>query len=303
MFDNGRWTAHYQSKEELTKALTNSNDIRYCETKQHTHTGQHFDIFDLRNLKIIAHQNEAKLSINNSLTTFLKGNNHQNISLPDLVFIRNYLSETLSVRPEKLIPNSLEFAVNVETPLPPFDYFSRFQSLRLNPFYYLKPPPGSKPLERYCTFQQYTVKCYDTAKWHGLTGRNLLKFETVFHRMEKIKAITKNEVLNFEVLTRPEVLNALCGFVTLTYREIDKQLSMDAKQFSPEEIDLLFAGSLPGYWKAQRQRNRNTAKRRRRIYRELKRETEQSHNELFKDLDRRLTEEFESLINTPFNTI
>lgn len=191
MLDNCKLVGQYQRKADFENVLSGS-DMLYRESKINEHTGQRFEIFDFGSLTLVANPQENRVTIKNSLTTFLKGNNYTNLTYSDLLFVVDVLSDAMHLQRCELKFSNLEFAVNVETPLAPYEYFSRFISLRQSPFYFLSPPPGfSKPLEKMCSLQQYNVKFYDTAKWHKLFGINLLKSEIVFKRMEKVAGVLK----------------------------------------------------------------------------------------------------------------
>lgn len=296
MFDNCSLVAHYSHRTELENVLA---EFDFRKTFKHKYTGQEFHFFDFEGLSIKVDFLTNKLTLSKSLTTFYKGNNYSNITYSELLFVAEYLSEVLRKKPDEIIPRKIEFALNVETPLAPFEYFSRFQSLKLKPFYFVKPPPGfAKPLECACSMQQYTVKYYDTAKWHRLTGINLLKNEIVFYKMKKIERILNCSDLSLAKIIERDSISSFIQFLTLSNRNIDKRPHMDFTKLSSQQIDLVFAGSIPEYWKAQRRRNPNTAKKKRANYIHLKHDIDQNQNQLFKDLERRIVEKFDELQNS-----
>ena len=300
MIDNGKYTIHYSSREEIQEILLNPS-ISFDRIATNPHTGEKIHLHNFKNLSLRVNFRLCKINFTGSLTTFCKGNNYTNLTLSELKTAIECISEVLKKKSGEIIAHRFEFAVNIETPLSPFDYFSRFHSLKLKPFYYLHPPPGfTRPLEAYCSLQQYTIKFYDTAKWHKLYGVNLLKYEINFKKTEKANRILRKdtgESLTLATLAEEVSIKALEKFSLTTYQTIDKLPIMDFKTLRPRERQLIFAGSNPEFWQSEKRINHNTYKKTRNNYLRLKEEIEED-SVRFGDLERRITNKLSHLIQS-----
>ena len=175
--------------------------------------------------------------------------------------------------------------------------------MRLKPFYYLPPPYNcSVPLEKYCSFGNYTVKGYDYGRWHNLVkDENLFKLEIVFKKMQKIYELTGrtkvNNPITFEDLKDRGFLTLLNDFYSKTLHTIDKQPIIDYSAIKPRKREFMFAGQQPEYWETEKQINSNTAKKKRADYLNLYREISINGNIPYKEIEQKFKTEFLQLIN------
>lgn len=193
MIDNGKYTTHYSSSDEIERVLSNPQ-ISFDRIATNKHTGEKIYLHNFRNLTLGVNFRLCKINITGSLTTFCKGNNYTNLSFSEIQKVIHLISETLQREPHEILISRIEFSLIIKTPLQPSTYIENLLTYKKKNFYNQIPPTWSaKPLLSFCSLQQFVIKFYDTAKWHKLPNVNFLKYEIRFTRSEKVLSILKNE--------------------------------------------------------------------------------------------------------------
>lgn len=299
MIDNGKYTIHYSSLEEIEKVLFNPS-ISFDRVATNTHTGEEIYLHRFRNLTLAVNFRLCKINVTGSLTTFHFGNNYTNLSYTDLVEVINEICETLCKQPHEITVHRFEYSLIIRTPLQPSSYIDYFLTYKKKEFYKQIPPAWSaKPLLSFCSLQQFVVKFYDTAKWHKLPGVKLLKYEVRFTRAEKILSILKKSgSLTIAHLMEEGNLLLLGNFVIKVYQTIDTSSTISPvsyRKLTNKQRRLLFAGERPDFWKLERSVNQNTFKKDRKAYLTLKQRLKGNSDSPVKDLEQRITDTVNAL--------
>lgn len=299
MLDNGKYTIHYSTREELHHVLGNPS-ISFQQVRTNTHTGEKVHLHSFRNLTLAVNYRLLKVNLTGSLTTFVKGNNYSNLTFSELSQAITTISETLNTRPEHITIHRLEYSLIIKTPLQPSTYLGYLLSYKKKEFYKQIPPAWSaKPLLSFCGLQQFVIKFYDTAKWHKLPSVKLLKYEIRFTRAEKILSIiNQSGPLTFAHLLNQSHLLLIGNFAIKVYQSIDKENTLTPARYrklTVKQRRLLFAGERPDFWKMERAVNKNTCKKDRALYLTLKRQLKCDKDNLMNDLERKIIDTVNSL--------
>jgi len=300
MIDNGKYTTHYNSPEEIERVLSHSQ-ISFDRIATNKHTGEEIHLHNFRNLTLGVNYRLCKVSVTGSLTTFCKGNNYTNISFSETVKIIETICDTLKKDPDEILIHRIEYSLIIKTPLQPCTYIENLLSYKKKRFYNQIPPAWSaKPLLSFCSLQQFVIKFYDTAKWHKLPNVNFLKYEIKFTRAEKVLSILKKKSpLTFAHLLAEESFLALGNFALDVYKMIDTAVTISPGEYralSNKRRRLLFAGEHPTFWKMESVINRNTYRKDRKEYLALKDQFKGLHSDPMKDLERKITDTARTLL-------
>lgn len=299
MIDNGKYTIHYRSPGEIEKVLLNPS-ISFDRIATNSHTGEKIHLHQFRNLTLGVNYRLCKINVTGSLTTFSKGNNYTNLSFAELVEVLTVMCQTLHKEPHEITVHRFEYSIIIKTPLQPCTYIGHLLSYKKKEFYKQIPPAWSaKPLLSFCGLQQFIIKFYDCAKWHKLPSVKLLKYEIKFTRSEKALSILKKKgVLTFADLLVEDNLQAFGSFAIDTYRTIDTDVTISSTRYrklTTKQRRLIFAGERPDFWKLERSVNRNTYKKDRKLYLNLKRQIKDLEDNVMKDLEEKIVNQVNAL--------
>jgi hypothetical protein len=302
MIDDCKDILFYNSADEMNKVLQKS-DVKFKRERTSSITGEPILDFDLLNLRMKCYPMQKMIVTENSLHKLRHENNYCDFTLSSLKETCEFLSDSLDMPASKIRVQRFEFALIIETEEVPQYYFNRFTNLRLKPFYDMPPPANrSLPIERYCPFTQYKVKFYNAGEWNGVRGKNLLKGEIQFHKMQRVHGITgrhsKQNPINLSDLTDKSFLDRMAHFHLNTYRAIEKIPVMDCSQLNHHTRDFLYAGLLTEYWDEEERINPHTKKKKRARYSQLRKEVNQTGNEPFKELEQKFIGKYSQLINS-----
>lgn len=185
-----------------------------------------------QNLRINYYTESNLLIVKNSLHKFFNseiGNNSlQNSNeykFSEVLQTINLLEEGFSRKAEEMILyGRFEFGLNIKTgSLRPYeDIISRYQSIVknfTNPFYDFYNPTG-KPYSRFCSFSNYTIKCYEKNKQMGISNPKIFRFEIVLNTSVETKILLQNKRATIADLRKKEVwINCLKKIIE-TYNNI-----------------------------------------------------------------------------------
>jgi hypothetical protein len=302
MIDNCKGIIFYESEEEATKVFDNPFFVHQRKGIS-KFTGEPIHFFELLNLRVRYYPMSKKVRFENSIHKLRHDNNYCDFTFSQLNETCNFISDSFEKNMKEIMIQNFEFALIIETEQQPEFYFNRFMNLRLKPFYDMPPPPNiAKPIERFCPFNQYTIKFYNAGKWNNLKGVNLLKEEIQFKKMNRVYEITgrskQHSPITILDFTHKPFLDSMANFHLSTYRNIEKLPFADCSQLKPHTRDFLFAGLLNEYWAEEKRINTHTAKKKRTRYLHLRKEVERTGNEPFKELERKFQDKYSQLVNS-----
>jgi len=187
---------------------------------------------DWQNLRINYYPNEERVKVSNSIHKFYNAEiekigkmNHNDFSFNQMAMAVQALEETFRrPREEMKLVGKFEYGLNIDTGIlkPYNDIIERYRSVvttTANPFHAFYNPHG-KPYGKFCSFTQYTVKCYDKGKQMQLSGRNLLRYEIVHPTCIKTREILGKKEVALSDLTKEESWQNCFSFVGRTYDKI-----------------------------------------------------------------------------------
>lgn len=303
MIDRCKCNINYQRAEEIDRILSRTDFIWQKEYVSN-YSKEPIHLFELKNMKVRYFPLSNEIKFENSIHKLRHTNNYCDFSISEIVETTEFLSDTFEKRTDEINVRGFEFALIVNTPEKPKFYFDKFISIRSKPFFYLPPPYNqSEPLEKYCPFTQFNVKYYDTGKWNGVKGGNLLKGEIVVKKMQKIYALTGRNSLRSPItisdFTDKRFLDTMANFHLKTYRSIIKQPLIDYRHYKPRERDFILASTFyPDYWEEEKQMNLNTAKKKRTRYLHLLKELSKNGGEPYRELEELFKSKYEQLITS-----
>lgn len=293
MLDNLKIVASFDDFDLLQK--DNSGFIYFGKLrlvpvidKRHFHITKHQTVIE--NLLFTITENE--IIITNSLHKFIKGNNYSDFTFSELLYAIELIEDITGVNANVFIIKKMEFAINIETPQPAYQYLERFSSfkgkefdkMRIGAFWY-----GIKYF-----FTEYNLKIYDKSE---LTKRidkekidkNILRFEIQYNRIRKIPIVN-----NLSELKDPEILKAIFKEFIETIENIKCSGDEDFSLITARERELYFAGSITRFWNVEKVLNRNTAKSKIAKYRDIQNRI--VPKDLMNEFVKSITKKFNELI-------
>lgn len=306
MIDRTKINFYYDTEAEMNNVLNNPMFVN-PELRQSKTTGEPIHIYNLKDLQVKFFLLSKFVTIDGSLITFRHSehpckNVHcmdycTNLTYSDIHFVSDYISAIFHREKRDLRISYLEFELTVKTPETPLFYIDGFNSIKSKSFYSLPPPRNQcKPLEKYCPFTQYTVKGYDYGAWNNISA-NYMRYEIVFRKMQKVRQVTHRNKITLSDLTDKRFLNDMATFALNTYRNTDKQLSVDCRRLKPREIELFFAGQHPRFWEELRKFHPHSQRKLRAEYRRLYKRLAESGNHHYNELEGLLQSKYEHLIS------
>lgn len=313
MIDKAKIGFYYDTYDEMENVL--SNNIFENRKRDYSHlTGEPVEMCKVKNLQTTFYLHSKYVRVTGSLIQFrhfstpnkeyISPEYYSNNTLSDIRFVVDYLS-TLFVKDSREIKiTGLEFSLTTRVPETPFFYIDGLNSIQLKPFYYLPPPRNhSVPLEKYCPFSQYTVKCYNWGVWNKAKGYlnevkgNFLRWEIPFRKMQKVKQLTGRRYITLADLPEKLLQRNMATFALQTLRNTDKQLIIDCSDLQPKEMILYRAGKDGKVWNDLKKHNVNTYKKVRADYLRLCKRIEGAGHNPYNDLENLLQSKFEYLMD------
>lgn len=236
----------------------------------------------------------GKLNIENSLHKFYKGNNYSDYSFSELMKTVNQIEKFTTIKAKELNIKKLEFALNIITDKPAYQYLPMFSDfkhkeydkMKSNAFWY-----GIKYV-----FTEYTLKIYDKSEMVKRTesinlNQNILRFEIQYTRNRRLPSINtladlinkeKIECLFEELINQVEKLNCIGD--------------EDFSDISSRDREMYFAGQNGRFWDIEKELNRNTVKDKRKRYRAIQHKI--SKRNMIEEFAEKLKYKYKQLIET-----
>jgi hypothetical protein len=306
MNDRVKIRFNYDTESEMEKVLSVPM-FESIKTGISKITGGKVTWCEMKNLKTTFYHDTNSVNITGSLIQFRHNNQpnkkhispelYANNTYEDICFATDYISSLFAKDKREMKLTGLEFSLTTHVPEPPSFYMGGLNSIQKKPYYYLPPPRNhSEPLEKYCSFSQYTAKCYNWGAWNDVPG-NLLRWEISCRKMQKVKQLTGRRTITLADLTDKLFQRDMANFSMKTLRNTDKQFLIDCSDLQPKEMMLYHAGKDVKFWNNLKKNNVNTCKKMRADYLRLCNRLENRIDNSYHDLEYRLQSKFEYLMS------
>ncbi|TLX24044.1 hypothetical protein FE904_18310 [Chryseobacterium indologenes] len=225
---------------------------------------------------------DGRMTIENSLHKFWKGNNYSDFILSEIRQSIEKIEDVLHLPSEGFILRSLETAINFETLLP---FHLLLSSYRKNPFDLLRSSKtiyGKKcymtdyNLKGYNKFLEVSLNSHSTFEDRLNVTKNLNRFEIDYKRM---RGLNSKNIIYLSDLTKSSSLISLGEGLLNFFDQIEMNKNYDYNILTSRERELFFAGKDPAFWEVEKM-NKNTRKKKMAKYSQLKKKLE---NALEKD--------------------
>lgn len=248
----------------------------------------------LQNILFTYYHREEILTFSNSLQKLQKGNNYSDFSFLELQEAIKKIEKLTGINAKYFEVKKLEFALNIETDEKPHQYLpmfsdyrgKEFDKMKSNAFWY-----GNKYI-----LTEYALKIYDKSEMikrsEGISlDLNILRFETAYSRARKVPSIQtladlkdkrKIKLLFIELINQVEKLNCIGN--------------EDFSNVPSRDREMYFAGQNSRFWIAEKQLNKNTAKDKKKRYRDIQQKVAKKN--LIDEFTEKLKQKFDQLIQS-----
>lgn len=219
-----------------------------------------------RNLLLTVSENE--IIISNSLHKFIKGNNYSDLKFTEIIKAIKEIEVITGIKSDRFMIKKLEFALNIETPLPAYRYLEQFSDYKGKEYDKMRAIAFWYGIKFF--FTEYCVKIYDKTKLIKLKDKvsiqkNILRFEIQYTRSRKIPIAN-----NLSDLEDPNTLQEIFNDFIRKYENIKCVEEDNLSIITSRERELYFAGKNQNFWKAEIALNVNTSKSKKCKYKKIK---------------------------------
>ena len=237
---------------------------------------------------------ENHLIVSNSLHKFFKGNNYSNFSYSELIKSIEKVEGLTGICSRQFEIKKMEFAVNITTEKPPHQYFPMFSDFKGREFDKMRSKAFWYGVKYH--FTEYALKVYDKSEMVKRTERiamnqNLLRFEIEYKKSRIIP-----HVKTLSDLKNREKIKGLFDELVKQVEQLNCEGSEDFSNINSRNREMYFAGQNSRFWKVEKGLNVNTAKSKKRKFREIQKRI--SPKNLISEFTDELEVTFNWLINT-----
>jgi len=207
------------------------------------------------------------LRINNSLHKFFAGENYSDYTLEQLKATIHEIEFLTKFQSTDIKIHTCELALNIETELPGKDYLPMFG---LCNFQQANNMMSGKTLYgiKY-VFTEYSIKIYDKTEHYKLMyskqlSKNILRFEIEYKKSRRLHALNTLA----DLLDKNKIKSAYEDYFSILQKLRCIQ-SNDLMLLDGKEMSLYFAGQDASYWRAEKRRDREAVRYRRKMYKEI----------------------------------
>ncbi len=225
---------------------------------------------DHQGLKVVLE--EDIIHISNSLHKFFKGNNYSDFTRSELIASIDLLSDSLGVSDQLILPTFLEFGINT-TFSDMTAYLNSMALYKGKNFYPMK--KNSVEYGKKVEMCEVYAKAYDKSKEFLLHNKitcpinDLLRVEIGLKGKRQLSIIP-----NLADLKKKETLLLLQQKLLYYFKFIEFDEFYNLQGISNRDLELLYAGKNPEFWKDYRRLNIEVGKKRRQEYKKICRERE-----------------------------
>lgn len=222
-------------------------------------------VADIRGLKVVLE--DDMLFISNSLHKFFKGDNYSDFTRSELIESIDLLSDNLGVSDDSIVPTFLEFGINTSF-LDVTAYLDSMALYKGKSFYPMK--KSSVEYGRKVEMCEVFAKAYDKSKEFLLHYKipcpinDLLRVEIGLKGKRQLSFIP-----SLADLKKEETLRLLRQKLLYYFELIEFDECYNLQGISNRDLELLYAGKNPEFWKDYRKSNTEVSKKRRQEYKKL----------------------------------
>lgn len=222
-------------------------------------------VADFQGLKLVLE--DDKLFISNSIHKFFKGDNYSDFTHSELIQSIDLLSDKLGVSDELIVPTFLEFGINTSFS----DITTYLESIAIYKGKSFAPmKKGSVAYGRKLEMHEVYTKAYDKSKEFLLHYKNpcpindLLRVEIGLKGKRQLSFIP-----SLADLKKEETLRLLQSKLLYYFELIEFDECYNLQRISNRDLELLYAGKNPVFWKDYRKSNTEVSKKRKQDYKKL----------------------------------
>lgn len=177
----------------------------------------------------------GRIELRGSLQKFLKGENHSDFTIKEILHSITLLCETFKVEPAQVSIHNIEIGLNIIPAISAFQLSKRAIAYSNMQFAPMKCYGQDK---RHVGFeacaQQYTLKIYDKAKQAQISG-NILRYELAVNRMTYLKRLRPYTLKD---ITNKELLEGLMELLLETFAEVVFKEDVNAHLLNTDEKNI-----------------------------------------------------------------
>lgn len=210
---------------------------------------------------------ERNLRINNSIHKFHSGENYSDLSLSKLKTAIKEIEYLTCTNSENIKIHTCELALNIETEQPAREYLQLFSLCNYEKAREMIDGTSVYGIKYY--FTEYNIKIYDKSMHYSLMYSkklkgNILRFEIEYKKSRRLYALSTLADLS----DKCKIKDAFDDYFKIL-QNLSCVQSSDLKLLDSKEMTLYFAGRDSNYWKAEKQRDKEAVRYRRKMYKQI----------------------------------
>lgn len=211
--------------------------------------------------------NDQTLWIKNSIHKFHSGENYSDLSLSKIKSAIKEIEYLTCTKSEKIRIHTCELALNIETEQPAREYLQQFSLCKYEKAREMIHGNVVYGIKYY--FTEYNIKIYDKTLHYSLMYRkslrgNILRFEIEYKKSRRLYALNTLADLS----DKRKIKDAFDDYF-ITLRNLRCVQAGHLQLLDSKEMTLYFAGRDANYWEAEKRRDKEGVRYRRKIYKQI----------------------------------